>query len=512
MHDDDDASGATLFQALKNRRKLAIKVFAAVFLVAGGVALLTRQYSASAVVALNPAAGQPKSAVELAWTALSDKQIGDIIDRLRLNTAMARLRAQGDVSTYLQSNFLLRQLDSPGSRAPEVVISYTGDEKSSTIQAVNAVAQVLASAQYKTDAHPVPTDTPETSGSNTQPPSQNSNTQPPSQNSSTQPPPQKSDTQPSQNEDTALAEADLQRNLKIGAQLQAALQDTMQKLAALQQESKRALASAQRRYTPPPAPPPQVHQDPRRLALEQQIRQEQSHLNDLLQRYTGDYPDVQDARETLSGLQAKLRRLPPEKTESAPPKVSAPLLPTSSLAVSLSEIAKQQDELQARQSDLEQKIRENHQDNGMLRSRLADLKAGAADSRASAKDDALQQHNNAPPQVPDAAANSTPATPESAQAQKAAESSVPATPESVQGPVVQGPLFTVIKTATTADPLGLFPKPLFWVASLFVALIAASSVAFLAERFAPLDEEIYEWDEELEDEDEESPSRSVHTS
>lgn len=456
MH--DDASGTTFLQALKDRYKLAIKTVAAVFLIAGAAAFLTRQYSASAVVAMNPAAavdaeGTSRSAVEVAWTALTDKQIASIIDQFRLDSGMARLRAQGEVFTYLRSNFLLHELDSPGSPAPEVVISYTGDAEETTIEAANAVAQALASENHQTDV-----------------PSASSGALPKNQ----------SDIQISpQSQNAAQAQADLQKTLRAGALLQAELRDTLrdttQRLAALQEESDRTLAAVAKPHTQPPQPTPPVRPDPRRLALEQQIRQAQSHLTELLTRYTDNYPDVQDARETLWDLQTKLNQLPPEQPQRDAPKVAAPVLPTSSSA-SMREIAREQDRLRAIQSDLELRIRENHQAAQMLRTRLADPTMFDANS----KDNAFEQQHYSPLLKGGKPADNTKAVPAYS---------------------FQGPLFIVVKTATSAEELGLFTKPLFWLATLLAALIAASAAVFLAGQFAPLDEM-----------NEDTERRSVHIS
>lgn len=442
MH--EDASDTTFLQALKDRYQLAIKTLAAVFLIAGAAGFLTRQYSASAVVAMNPAAamdaqGTARSAVEVAWTALTDKQIAAIIRQFRLDTGMARLRAQGDVFTYLRSNFLLHELDSPGSPAPEVVISYTGDDEETSIEAANAVAQALASENHETEVPSPASDALPKSHSNIQ-------LSPQSQNAT-------------------QAQADLQRTLRTGAQLQAELQDTMQRLAALQEESDRTLAAVAKPPIQPPPPPPQVRPDPRRLALEQQIRQAQSRLNELLGRYTDNYPGVLDAREAVWELQTKLNQLPPEQPQRDVPKVAAaPDLPTSSFTASMNEIAREQDRLRAMQSDLELRIRENHQAAQMLRSRLADPTI----LQPNGKDDTLGHQHYNPLLKGGNPADDTKAVPTH---------------------TLQSPLFILVKTATNAEALGFITKPLFWLATLLVAFIAASVAVFLAEQFAPLDEE-----------------------
>jgi hypothetical protein len=436
-----DPSATSLLRALKDRHRLAIKTLAAILLIAGSIAFFTRQYSASAAVALNPAAatdpnGQARSAVEIAWSTLTDKQIEAIITQFGLDTEIARLRAQGQVFTYLRSNISLREVDSPGSAPPQVTVSYTAEDEQTAIDVANAIARTLAQAK-------TPSQTPGISDALARS--------------------RAALRVLAQSQKTSATRADVERHLRADTALHAELRETMQRLAELRQEGSEAFAPTTKVHAlPTPAP---KQQDPQRLLLEQQIRQAQGHLNALLQRYTDQYPDVQDARDTLADLQAKLRRLPPEKPRPRVQVKEAAPIPVAGVAM---RIAQEQDQLEATERQLEQKIRDNQDQAEVLRNRLSDAKTIAQDyawEQRRYKSLLQAQKLSGATQGADAGA---------------------------------GQLFMIVMTATTGDALGYFVKPAFWIAALLAALLAASAAVFLAEQFSPLDEE--------------TPSRSLHIS
>ncbi len=435
-------------EALKIRHKLALQVFIGVILLFGAYALLNLQYSASAVLALDPhsidqqpadrtfsgdGSAQPRSPVDLAWSALPDKQITAIIQQFRLNAGIARIRARDDLFTYVRSNISFHQIGSEASSPPEIMLSYTGASPLAVMEVTNALAQGLAQPPLQTSQPPLTGAAATLAGelaktrSNLQLLAKAQNTNAP--------------------------EEALQQHLKTDTELRAEQRESDIQLAEIQEKANRAISSASSNaFRAQPQPAQVVHQNPAAVALQQQIDIAQAHLTALRQRYTDEYPDVVEARQTVAALQAKLNRLPVEKPEPRKQPIVAPATPLNELGK-----AQQEEQIRAWHHRLDQAIAANELETDALRQRVADVKNLAQDYATE-----QQRYNTL------------------LKAQQAM-GIAPA-----QGAAAR---FIVVKSATTAHALGIAVKPLFWISALLTALFCGCYSVYLAEQFgSPIDE------------------------
>ena len=451
-----DPNAHPFLEALMTRHKLALQVFFAVILILGAGALLTLQYSASAVLALDPqsimdAGGRPRSAVELAWSALPDKQIAATIQQFRLNTGFTRLRAQDDVFGYVRSNISLHQIASDGSPAPEIMLSYTGVGPSTVMGVTNALAQTLAhpAVQLTTNARQT-----HVTGAAANIAEELANI--------------RSDLQLlSQAQNVKIPPDALQQHAKTDTDLRAEREQSEIQLAALEQEdqeNERSILNASKARVEPAQP---VSRNPAAIALEQQIKDAQARLTSLRQRYTDEYPDVVEARQAVAILQEKLHSLPAEKPAAT--KIAPAPVPTAAPSPNELRISQQEDEIRARQNRLDQAIAANENEVAALRQRTADAATIARDYATE-----QQRYNTL---------------------LKAQQEAGTAGAQDSSG---TAPRFMVIESATTAEALGIAVKPLFWILGLLAALLSAGFAVFLAEQFGP-------------PVDDEAPSRGLHT-
>ncbi len=462
------ANSHPLLDTLIARRKLALEVFFLVIVILGAGALLNLRYSASAVLALDPQSivdaqsldpdSRPKSAVEVAWSALPDKQIAAIIQQFRLNTGLTRLRAQDGVFAYVRSNISLRRIGSAGGAVPEIMLSYTGAGPSTVLGVTNALAQSLV--------HPTPPPTA------VAPPSH------PTAGAASiaqEIAKTRSDLQIlSQSQSVKIPPDALQQHEKTDTELRAARQESEVQLGALEQEDRqteRAILNAPKARVQPHQTP--THQTPTRnpaaIALEQQIREAQARLAVLRQRYTDEYPDVVEARQTIAILQNKLLSLPAETPQPAVvAKVGPAPAPSTGRTSEELRISQQEAEVREHQRLLDQAIQANEAETAALQQRIADAATVAHDYAAEQQRykmllEAQQAAGGAPTQDDSGIA----------------------------------PRFIIVKSATNATALGIAAKPLFWILGGAAALLCACFAVFVAEQFgSPVDDE--------------APSRSLH--
>lgn len=427
---------------------LGLRVLAVILVLCGAGAFFTRQYSASAVLALNLQAvqntnGAENSPVEIAWSVLSDQQITDIINQFRLNGGMTSLRAQGRDFTYVRSNISFTAMQPPGSSSGQVAVSYTGESPSQAIGVANAIAMDVSEARAPARQASQPDNAPQPSlapiaASNDALEKSRERLQQLSQ---------------AQGQDTSALQAQLKQRWKKDAALQAQRRDAAGRLAALEQQSyelSQADARAQRRAAAL-APKP----NPARTALELQIVEAQNRLTALRQRYTELYPDVQETESTLAALQARLSRMPPDNPPAAPKPPSH--------AAELSALVAQEDPLRLTVSELDDEIRSNQDAAQALRKQITGAQ-GAAQAYA-----AEQQRYNTLLQVQEAL--------DAGASAGAANASPPGAP--------QIPLFMIVESASFALPVGVFFRPAFWILTGVFALLAAAFSIYMAEQFAP---------------------------
>ncbi|HEX3942384.1 MAG TPA: hypothetical protein VHX11_12935, partial [Acidobacteriaceae bacterium] len=387
---------------------------------------------ASSALALNPQAlssqkGNGRSAAEIAWETLSDQQISSIISSFHLDHGMTHLLAQGQIFTYVRSKIGMKTVQVQGSEPPEVVVTYTGESPVEAMGVANAIAQTMREA--KVPAPPPPAE-----------PAPGSAAQELEQ--STAHLQALSQAQPT---GTDALQAQLPQYLRRDAELQAARSDAASRLAGLQEETDH-LQAAGRAASAPAAPAP----DPARTALEGQIKAAKERLEELRQRYTDLYPDVEEANGNLASLEARLKAMPAAKPVVEMPK---PVLHTAELNT----LAAQESDLRNQIGTLDSQIDANQQETGVLRQRLA----GAQNLKQQYSVE--QQRYKTLLQVQEAL------------------------DVDGQAPASSGnaPLFTIVKSATSADALGWMFDPLFWIASLALALLASGLSVYLAEQFAP---------------------------
>ena len=498
------------FEALKFRRRLALHVFLGVMLIVGAGVFMTLQYSASAVVALDPRslspADQARSPVELAWAALTDDKIQAIIQQFGLNSGITRLRAQSQVFNYVRSNIVLHELDSGGSGAPTVQVSFVGPAPATVIGATNAIAQTLAQPSTPPKQQPgtvAPSNTPSNPPNN--PPANavdnapaNPPNNPPTNTANGAANNTPTNTQAntanniseeleksratlqllSQAQNASVPQSQLQKYFRTDTDLQSQRRDTVVELSALDQQKAQAAlvasrerARAQAEAEKPPAPNPEAVQ------LEQEIQVAQARLAELRQRYTDNYPDVEIARETVANLEVRLSQIPAPKPRPKPQVQSGP---------SPDEIRINAEEAQvlARQQGLDEAIQNNQKQAAALRRRIADSKNFAQDyAFEQQRYNTLLQEQRQQQQQPQSQpqqAQQQPAQPQQQQPQPR--------PSEAEGNGLNDagtPRFIIIQSATSASAGGIALQPPFWIASALFALLVACLSAFVAEQFNP---------------------------
>lgn len=271
----------TCLQTIYERRKLARDVLLGVLLLWGMFALWAWQYSASVIVRETPSSSQKDhaSALDAARSALTDERLAAIIQHLQLYTEVVRTRGESSAIPYMRSRLSLQ----PGGRNENntglVRITYLSADKSTAIKVANALAQSL------TTVVPSATD--------------------------------------SLSVDTAAT---------IDRQLEESRFELKQLAADRRSSRHRSSARQAKDKLSAPAQPTGQNGDQEQVAsaisvpspqasaikvLQQQIKDADARLVELRQRYTDQYPDVQDTQEELQELHSKLNHLQAESARSA---------------------------------------------------------------------------------------------------------------------------------------------------------------------------------------------------
>lgn len=451
----DDPSASPIVEVFQAHRRLALHVFLAVLLIFAVGASLNLRFSASAVLAFRPGLAQnqgkdAESPDAVAWRRLNDKEITNIIEQFQLNTGMTRLFAQGQVFSYVRSNISIqpvRQVEFDANSAPEIMVSYLGPDSSAVVGVVNEIARLLS--------QPETTEPPSTAAAKKTPQT------PPDNGLADQIEKERATLQLlAQAKDAPTPQAELQKDLQTEAQLQNERRQISDQLTALAQQKQQVAA-------PPPAPrvqTPAAPPNPAAVALRQQITEAQARLALLRQRYTDEYPDVEQARQQVAILENKLKRLPPEPKPQPRRPVAAPAAVSSQRIQEQIRISALEDDAHARQHDLDKSIQANESEIQMLRRRMADSQAVARNY------DQEQQRYNA-----------------LLKDQKDQQEAVAASQGKPEADTSNGssPRFALVERATETEAHGFAVRPRFWITGLLSGLLMAIISVFVAELFGP---------------------------
>jgi hypothetical protein len=272
----------TYLRVINERRRLACYFLLAVLLPFGMFAFWARQYSASAFVQRTSSSPeQPRtSALDVARSTLNDEQLAAILEHLSLYPEMVRAHGKASAILYMRSRMSLEPAGPGEYNVGEVRVTYLSPEKVTVIKVANALAQSL------TEVKPSAADSL-------------------SVDIATRIERQLEDSRSKLKQLTAR-----QRKLAKGegvlARLRTSVQEDEKKLGELEQQRGRMRSSAA--AVPVPSPEALAAK-----ALQRQIKDAEARLTELRQRYTDQYPDVQDAQERLQELRAKLNLMPVER-------------------------------------------------------------------------------------------------------------------------------------------------------------------------------------------------------
>jgi hypothetical protein len=264
-------------QTIYERRKVARDVVLGVLLLWGMFGLWAWQYSATAIVR-STSAQSSANAVDAARSALTDDRLAAIIQQAHLYPEMVRLRGEARAIEYMRSRLSLQPVAS-GNNTSQVRITYLNAEKLTVIKVANALAQSLTTV------------TPSTSESISV-------------------------------ETAATIDRQLEESHAELKQL-AANRDkhpTLRRTSAHHDKEEAGAPQSPTAQTSVVATAPASVPSPQASAikaLQLQIKEADTRLVELRQRYTDQYPDVQDAQEELQELRTKLSHLQAENTGSA---------------------------------------------------------------------------------------------------------------------------------------------------------------------------------------------------
>jgi hypothetical protein len=410
-------------EAIYERRKLAGSVLLVVMLLSGFYAFWTRQYTAASIVALTPQSApspdRPRGiAFDAVQTALTDVRLGAI--SVRLYPEMVRRGGEANAIGYLRSRISLQALGPDKYNSGEVGISYSGQDRAMVIKVANALAQSLTFVHLRA-VDSLPADTTakierqlEDSGAELKLFAARQHAQNPKR--------------------------PLEASLSKVEGLRTSFEEDRKKFTALEQQrhdQERVASSAVR------APGPAAESAAAK-AIKQQIKDGEARLIELRERYTDQYPDVQDAKEEIEELRTKLKNLPAENPH--PAKES---LPTGDGV----QIARQEEEIRADEARLKNELQRN-----------------------TAKQEALPKKLSVPPNK---FALAYALELDRYEALLNAEK----TAKEFQGGEAPRPMFTVLQNATTAKATGPAGDTGYWLTSLLVGLFSATLFAVLADRF-----------------------------
>ena len=403
----------TYLETIYVRRKVARDVLLGVLLLFGMFPLWGCQYSASAIVQLrSPSPEQARAgAVNAARSTLDDKRLAAIMEQILLYPEMVRTRGEASALRYMRSKISLQAVGAGNHNTGEVRVTYLSSERATVIKVANALAQSL------TEVKPSAAD---------------------------------------------LLSARIERQLEdcrselkqLAARRDERARDEglrtfLRRNSMLEDKKKLNLVEQQRGQTSDqgrvgssaapvsgPLPEPSAAK-----AIQQQIKDAEARLIELRQRYTDQYPDVEDTQEQLQALRSKLNLLPVESPRSA-----KETLPTRDDG----QITREQEQIRADQARARKEIRRDTATTDTEREKSSE---SSPDARVYALE--LDRYH--------------------------ALLRAQWTMKEYQGERLGSPqpLFAVVQYATRAKAAGIAVNPLYWLAGLLAGLFAvALSVLF----------------------------------
>ena len=410
----------TYLKAIYDRRKVARDVLLGVLVLFGMFALWARQYSASAIVQLTSSSTEQAgaSAVDVARSTLNDERLAAIMEQVQLYPEMVRTRGEASAIRYMRSRISLQPVERGKNNTGEVRATYLGSERATVIKVANALAQSLTEVKPSAaDLLPVGTAA-------------------------------KIERQleDSRSELKQLASRRHKRAKGEGRRtslLRTSLIEDKKKLSVLEQQ--RGQTSDQGRvgsYAAPVSVP--LPETSAAKAIQQQIKDAEARLIELRQRYTDQYPDVQDTQEQLQELRSKLNRLQVETPRSA-----KETLPTRDDG----RITREEEQIRADQARAQKEIR-----------------------RDAATTETKREKSSTSPTVARVYALELDRYHALLRAQRTMKE------YHDEGLGSPQPLFTVVQNATRSKAAGIAVSPLYWLTGLLAGLFAATLSVLFAHR------------------------------
>jgi hypothetical protein len=405
-------------QVINERRKLARYVLLGVLLLFGMFALWARQYAASAFVQLTSSSTEhPRaSAVDAARSTLNDEQLAAILERIPLYPEMVRTHGEASAIRYMRSKISLEPAGPGKYNAGEVRVTYLSSEKATVIKVANALSQSL------TEVKPSAVDSL-------------------SVDIAARIERQLEDSRSKLKELAARQPKPAKGEGVLTSRRRTSVHEDEKKLSVLEQQRGRVGSSA----APVSVPLPETSAA---KALQQQIRDAEARLVELRQRYTDQYPDVQDTQERLQELRSKLNLLP----------VESPALPPRDDG----RIAREEEQIRADQARAQKEVRRDAARKETKRDKSS--KSSAVDPVYALELDRYQ-------------------------ALLRAQRNMKEYQDEELGPARMR--FRVVQKATQAKVAGIAVNPFYWLTGLLAGLLAATlSVLYAHHRETPPGEQI----------------------
>jgi len=405
----------TYLETIYERRKVARDVLLGVLLLFGMFPLWGCQYSASAIVQLTSSSPEQAraGAVDAARSTLNDERLAAIMKQILPYPEMVRTRGEASVIRYMRSKISLQAVGRGNDNTGEVRITYLSSERATAIKVANAMAQSL------TEVKPSAADL-------------------------------LSAKIERQLEDCRSELKQLAARRDEGAKNEG-LHTSLSRSSVLEDKEKLSLVEQQRGQTSDqgrvgssPAPVSVPLPEPSAAKpIQQQIEDAEARLIELRQRYTDQYPDVQDTQEQLQELRSKLNRLQVESPRSA-----KETLPTRDDG----QITRGEEQIRADQARAQKEIRHDVATTDTRREK-------SSESSAEVRVYALELDRY--------------------QALLRAQGTMKEYQDESLGP--PQPLFTVVQIATRAKAAGIAVNPLYWLTGLLVALFAVTLLVLFAD-------------------------------
>jgi hypothetical protein len=414
----------TYLKTIYERRKVARDVLLGVLLLFGMFALWAWQYSASAIVQLTSSSTEQAraSAVDAARSTLNDERLAAIIKQIQLYPEIVRTRGEASAIRYMRSEISLQAVGRGKNNTGEVRVTYLSSERATVIKVANALLQSL------TEVKPSALDLLSVDTAATI----------------------ERELEDSRSELKQLAARQQERAKHKG--LRTSLLEDKKSLNVPEQQ--RGQTSDQGRVGSSAAPLSVPLPDTSEAqAIQQQIKDEEARMIELRQRYTDQYPDVQDTQEQLEELRSKLNRLQVESHLSA--KETMPTRDDGQITREEEQIradqARAQKEFGRDAATTETKREKSSKSSTVARAYALELDRYHALRRAQRAMKEYQDEGLGSPQ----------------------------------------PLFTVVQNATRGKEVGIAVNPLYWLTAVLVGLFAATLSVLFAHRLkAPPREQI----------------------